>query len=161
MKAQGKRELGISLGLSTTMFSLRRSTVWPVVGVCALLLGIMPANGQAAPVRNEEPRLGSIRGILTTAEDDAASGLAGLTLKLSQGTPGNSVLTADTDDTGHFEFKNLRPGSYAISLSQTGFKAFTKTVNVESGQTVELAITLELETVAERVEVSEDTQAIS
>jgi len=143
------------------MFSLRRSTVWPVVGVCALLLGIMPANGQAAPVGNEEPRLGSIQGILTTAQDDAATGLAGLTLKLSQGTPGNSVLTADTDDTGHFEFKNLRPGSYAISLSQTGFKAFTKTVNVESGQTVELAITLELETVAERVEVSEDTQAIS
>ena len=143
------------------MFSLRPSTVWPVVCGWALLLGIMQANGQAEPLRNEEPRLGSIQGILTSAQDDAATGLAGLTLILSPGTPGSSVLTADTDDTGHFEFKNLQPGSYAISLSQTGFKAFTKTVNVESGQTVELAIKLELETVAERVEVSEDTQAIS
>ena len=127
---------------------------------CVLLLAMLPAILQAAPADNEEPRPGCIQGTLTTTQENTATGLAGLTLRLSQAASSLSPMTADTDDAGHFEFKNLRPGSYTISLNQPGFKAFTRTVNIAPGQTYELDIKLELEIVAERVEVNEDTRPL-
>jgi len=143
------------------MCSIRRSMLWTGLAFYVLLLVVQPAMLRAAPADNEEPRPGSIQGTLTTTQENTATGLAGLTLRLSQAASSLSPMTADTDDAGHFEFKNLRPGSYAISLNQPGFKAFTRTVNIEPGQTLELDIKLELEIVAERVEVNEDSQAIS
>ena len=143
------------------MYFLRRSILRPIAAACVLLLGILPANGIAALANNnDEPRPGSIQGTLTTTQD-SATGLSGLTLRLSHGASTENLVTAETDDSGHFEFKNLRPGSYAISLNQPGFKSFTKSINIEPGQTVELNLQLELETVAEKVEVNEDTQSIA
>ena len=143
------------------------------------LILILAANSQAAAVNrrvddskpgnvtgdrkagNEEPRLGSIQGNLTTTQDNAATGLAGLTLKLVAETQGGTLATADTDDAGNFEFKNVRPGSYVVSISQQGFKPYTKAVSVASGQAVALDIRLEIATVAQQVEVNEDTQSIA
>jgi hypothetical protein len=142
----------------------------PGIAACLCALWMLPTIGQAASFANlrddrkavtEEPRLGSIQGNLTTTQDNSATGLAGLTLKLVAQTPGSATSTADTDDAGHFEFKNLRAGSYVVSINQQGFKPFTRTVSVESGQTVALEVRLEIETVAEQVEVKEDTQAIA
>ena len=69
--------------------------------------------------------------------------------------------TAETDDAGHYEFKGLKPGRYTIAVSQQGFKPVTKTVAVAPGQMAVEDFTLELETVAEKVEVREQTQVIS
>jgi hypothetical protein len=70
-------------------------------------------------------------------------------------------LTVDTDETGHYEFTKLKPASYTISIQLQGFKALRKTVSLGQGQTVVQDFKLELETVTEKVEVHEETQAIS
>jgi hypothetical protein len=67
----------------------------------------------------------------------------------------------ETDEAGHYEFKGLRPGNYTVSVSQQGFKAVTKAVSVAPGQVAVQDLALELETVAEKVEVQEQNQVIS
>jgi hypothetical protein len=75
--------------------------------------------------------------------------------------PDGSPLTADTDDAGHYEFKNLKPGTYAISISQPGFKPFTKSLSLSAGEAAVVDIRVEFQTVTEKVEVSEQTQSIA
>ncbi len=86
---------------------------------------------------------------------------SGISVKLTAAPPDGTTLTADTDDAGKYEFQNLEPGSYTISIGQQGFKAVTKTVAVAPGQAAVRDITLELETVTEKVEVREQNQVIS
>ncbi len=93
-------------------------------------------------------------------QENTSSGLAGVILKLTPG-PDGSPLTADTDEAGSYEFKGLKRGTYTISINQPGFKPYTKTITVNAGQATALDIRAELETVTEKVEVSEDTQAIA
>jgi hypothetical protein len=128
---------------------------------CAILAATFPAFGQATQTSNEKPRLGSIHGTLSTTQENPSTGLAGITVNLTPEPPDGSPLTADTDDAGRYEFKNLKPGSYTISISQPGFKSFTKSISLNPGQVAALDIKVELQTVTEKVEVKEETQAIA
>src|SRR6267142_2512016 len=128
--------------------------------IFALLLAAGPVFAQETHSRGENPRSGSIHGTVTTLQENTSSGLAGVILKLTPG-PDGSPLTAGTDEAGSYEFKGLKPGTYTISINQPGFKPYTKTVTVNAGQATALDIRAELETVTEKVEVSEDTQAIA
>jgi len=97
---------------------------------------------------------------VTTLQENTSSGLAGVILKLTPG-PDGSPLTAGTDEAGSYEFKSLNRGTYTISINQPGFRPYTKTATVNAGQATALDIRAELETVTEKVEVSEDTQSIA
>jgi hypothetical protein len=70
-------------------------------------------------------------------------------------------MSTETDDAGHYEFKDLKPGSYTISISQSGFAPFTKTLEIKSGEAAVVDIRLELLTVSEQIEVTEATQTIA
>ena len=59
------------------------------------------------------------------------------------------------------EFKDLKPGTYTISISQPGFKPFTKSLSLNAGEAIVVDIRVELQTVTEKVEVSEETQSIA
>src|SRR5439155_7478154 len=63
--------------------------------------------------------------------------------------------TAVSDDNGRFEFKDVSPGPYTISVNQSGFAPVTKSLEVKPAQAAVVDIRLELLTVAEQVEVSE------
>src|SRR5467141_3078035 len=130
------------------------------VAVFALLLATGPVFGQETHSRGESSSSGSIHGTVTTLQENTSSGLAGVILKLTPG-PDGGALTAGTDEAGSYEFKGLKPGTYTISINQPGFKSYTKTVTVNAGQASALDIRAELETVTEKVEVSEDTEAIA
>ncbi|MGB2591981.1 MAG: carboxypeptidase regulatory-like domain-containing protein [Candidatus Acidiferrum sp.] len=134
-----------------------------LVGVWLLLFlgATIPLFGQSTSSNRQKPQTGSIHGTLSTKQDNASSGLSGISVSLTTVPPDANPLTAETDDAGHYEFKGLKPGSYTVSVNQQGFKAVTKTVTVAAGQDVALDISLELETVAEKVEVQEQTQVIS
>jgi carboxypeptidase family protein len=125
-----------------------------------VLLATFPALGQTNHSGSEKSPVGSVQGNLSTTQDNEATGLAGITVQLSPEAPDGGAETADTDDTGHFDFDNLKPGSYSISISQQGFKKFSQAVSVIPGQAAILNIKLEIETVAEQVEVKEETQSI-
>jgi Carboxypeptidase regulatory-like domain len=128
---------------------------------CVFMLATIPTLGQATQTGNEKQPLGSIHGTLTTTQEDASSGLAGITLKLTSGPLDGTALTANTDDAGLYEFNDLKPGSYTISINQPGFKPFTKALSLNPGQTAVVDIKVELLTVSEKVEVSETTQSIA
>src|SRR6266850_1717054 len=130
------------------------------VAVFALLLAAGPVSGQEPHSRGESSHSGSVHGTVTTLQENTSSGLAGAILKLTPG-PDGSALTAGTDEAGSYEFKGLKPGTYTVSINQPGFRPYAKTVTVNAGQATALDIRAELETVTEKVEVSEDTQAIA
>ena len=128
--------------------------------ILGLLLTAGPVVGQETRHVTEGVPSGSIHGTVTTLQENIPSGLAGVILKLTPG-PDGSPLTAGTDEAGSYEFKGLKRGTYTISINQPGFKPYTKTVTVNRGQAAALDIRAELETVTEKVEVSEDTQSIA
>jgi len=128
--------------------------------VFALLLAASTVFGQETRNAAESLHSGSIHGTVTTLQENTSSGLAGVILKLTPG-PDGGALAAGTDEAGNYEFKGLKPGTYTVSISQPGFKSYTKTVTVNAGQATALDIRAELETVTEKVEVSEDTETIA
>ena len=125
------------------------------------LAATIPAFGQSARPGGDGKPSGSIHGTISTTQENAASGLAGISVKLTTAPADGDTLTADTDDAGGYEFKGIKPGKYTIAVSQQGFKPVTKTVSLAPGQMAVADFTLELETVAEKVEVREQTQVIS
>ncbi|MGB6885931.1 MAG: carboxypeptidase regulatory-like domain-containing protein [Candidatus Acidiferrum sp.] len=138
-----------------------RAGRFSVVWLFAMLVAVLPASGQGTRPSSQSPQTGSIHGTISTKQEEAASDLSGIGVKLSTVPPDGNAMSVVTDEAGHYEFKDLKPGSYTISITQQGFKPVTKTVSVAPGQSVVQDITLELETVAEKVEVQEQTQTIS
>jgi hypothetical protein len=124
-------------------------------------LATLPAFAQTAPTGDEKQRPGSIHGTLTTTQADASGGLAGISVQVATKPPNGGPLTADTDDAGHYEFKDLKPGSYTISINQAGFAPFTKSLDLKPAEAAVVDVRLELQTVSEQVEVSETTQSIA
>jgi len=137
--------------------SRRLSGAWLLV----ILAAAWPTFGQSAGSSGEKAQTATIRGTISTKQENASSDLSGISIQLITVPADGAPLTADTDDAGHYEFKNLKPGSYTISVSQQGFKHVAKTVSVAPGQVVVQDFALELETVSEQVEVHEQTQVIS
>src|SRR6202158_6092669 len=121
----------------------------------------MPVFGQTAPTRDEKVRVGSIHGTLTTTQADGSGGLAGISVQLTAKPPDGGPMRAETDDAGHYEFKDPKPGTYAISISQPGFKPFTQSLRLNAGEAAVVDIRVEFQTVSEKVEVSEQTQSIA
>jgi hypothetical protein len=111
------------------------------------MLATIPTLGQATQSGNEKQTLGSIHGTLTTTQEDASSGLAGIVINLTTEPPDGNPLTANTDDAGLYEFKDLKAGSYTISINQPGFKPFTKALSLIPGQAAVVDIKVELQTV--------------
>ncbi len=126
-----------------------------------ILMAMVPAFGQETRTNSEEAHPGSIHGTITTKQDNAPAGLSGVTVRLTSERRDVDPLTVDTDDAGRYEFKSLKPGTYTISISQLGFKSWTKSISVNPGQAAVQDVSLELETVAEKVEVHEENQTIA
>lgn len=130
------------------------------VAVALLLVGL-PAFGQGNQPAGATEATGTIRGTVTNVQENTSSAVAGVTVNLTPEAAGGNPLTADTDETGHYEFKNLAAGNYKISLSQAGFKAINKPITLTAGQVAIEDLRLEIETVSEKVEVHEETKAIA
>src|SRR5580692_4018735 len=151
-----KQLVSSDIRLARTAFGWRRAAALFVI-----LVATIPAFGQAPRSSGDSEQTGSIHGTISTTQENAPSGLAGISVKLTMAPPDGNTLTADTDDAGHYEFKGVKPGRYTMAVSQQGFKPVTKTLSLAPGQMAVQDFALELETVAEKVEVREQTQVIS
>ncbi|MGC1169598.1 MAG: carboxypeptidase regulatory-like domain-containing protein [Candidatus Acidiferrales bacterium] len=115
------------------------------VSLIALLLSL-PALVSAQSVVT-----GGLTGIVT---DSTGSVIVGATLNLkNQAT--SEVLTATTGSTGAYQFTLLKPGVYVVSVSQSGFKQVSETVEVLLGQTAVASVKLEVGATTETVTVTE------
>jgi hypothetical protein len=126
-----------------------------------ILIVAWVAGARASAQQKRDDASASIHGTITTKKDGTAAGISGVTVKLAGEATGPTPITTDTDDGGQYEFKNLKPGSYTLSIAQPGFKAASRPVTVAPGQALVQDFMLDLETVAEKVEVHDQSQAIA
>jgi hypothetical protein len=126
-----------------------------------LLVVISSAFAQDAASKSAGAQGGSIRGTISTMQDNVLSGVAGISVKLSGDPLHGTPLNTDTDEHGAYQFQTLEPGTYSISITLQGFKTITKSVALGPKQQVIQDFTLELEVVAEKVEVKETAANIA
>jgi len=137
---------------------LRRTPAYGLRGAAvasAFLLLTISTLGQTASLGRAQLQSGSVHGTLTTSQAGDSGGLAGISVQLAPKSSAGNPSTAVSDDNGRFEFKDVSPGSYTISVNQSGFAPVTKSLEVKPAEAAVVDIRLELLTVAEQVEVSE------
>lgn len=116
---------------------------------------------QSASQQKANLQAASIKGAITTTQDNSAAGVAGITVRLTRDTAAGQAQSADTDEHGQYGFTNLEPGKYTISITATGFKAVTRSVVLSARQQDVEDISLQLDVVSEKVEVNETAAAVS
>src|SRR5258708_15951171 len=126
-----------------------------------LLFAISSAFAQEAAAKQAAVQAGSIGGAVSTMQDNVLSGVAGISVKLSGDPLHGTHLSADTDEHGSYEFQNLQPGAYSVSITLQGFKPISKSLALAPKQQLVQDFTLELDVVAEKVEVKENAANIS
>jgi hypothetical protein len=126
-----------------------------------LLFAATSAFAQDAAPKKGNAQAGSIHGTVSTMQDNVLSGVAGISVKLSGDPPHGTPLSADTDEHGGYGFQNLEPGTYTISITLQGFKTISKSVVLAPKQPLAQDFTLELDVVAEKVEVKETAASIA
>src|ERR1700691_3180872 len=94
---------------------------------------------------------GGLTGIIT---DPSGSVIVGATVNLKNQSTGE-ILSATTGTTGAYQFTLLKPGMYAVSVTETGFKQAAETVEVLLGQTAVASFKLEVGTSSETITVTE------
>jgi len=128
------------------------STVLKFVFVCLVMLAF------SAIAMAQSTVTGAIGGVIQNPNKEVVSG-ATVTVR-NMGT--NKEDSATTDDTGRFKVSLLQPGPYAVSVSATGFAAYSReNVIVEVGRETTLDVDLSLGQVAGSVDVTAEAPVIN
>src|SRR5262249_39395845 len=80
---------------------------------CVLVLGLLfPSSPPSGPKRTAQPTR-SMPGTFTAQSGAVLAGAPGQLLRTCSTT---GTASADTDEMGHYEFQNLEPGEYSVSV---------------------------------------------
>ena len=82
---------------------------------------------------------------------------ATLTLKNSSGL----ALAARSNGLGEYEFRNLAPGKYTLTVNATGFIPSTQEVDVAPGQLTKSDVTLKVQAKEQNIDVQSDAAKVS
>ena len=93
---------------------------------------------------------GGISGVVT---DPSGAVITGATVTLKNTVTGEA-LSATTGSSGTYQFTLLKPGTYAVSATQSGFKQITESIEVLLGQITTANLKLEIGSGAITVEVT-------
>lgn len=121
------------------------------------VLAPFPVSAQKTP-NASNPAGAGLRGTVT-APNGAV--LVGATVKLQRKPATGTLASTETDENGHYEFRNLEAGSYTISVEGEGFKRIERVVLLKEGEHSTQDFNLEVEAVSEKVEVSGAATIIS
>ena len=122
-----------------------------VLAVAMLL--ILPAQAMA----QGEGSTGSVGG---QVQDADGAGLPGATVTVEGANLIQASLSVTSDVAGEFRIRNLRPGSYIVTVSLTGFQSVAYNVPVNVGVNAGVVAVLELAGVSETVTVISETPLI-
>ena len=123
---------------------LWKKAVWSFSAIVCLLT-LLPATAGA-----QGATTGSLTGVITDAQGGVLPGAAVLATHTPTGTTYDGV----TDAQGRYSLLNVRVGPYNVTVSMGGFKPETQLgIDVRLGEQKKIDFTLQLETVAETVEV--------
>ncbi len=120
--------------------------------LCALLLC-----GSSLPSWGRQGSQGVVEG---TVVDAAGGALAGARVYLMDARQA-LVAAGETDAEGRFRLERVAPGTYALRVSRKEFATHRVPVAVSAGQTASLAVTLEVETLAEQVTVTAEAGQVA
>lgn len=91
--------------------------------------------------------------------DQNGAVVANATVKIKESAT-NRALTTQTNDQGFYEARNLPPGSYAVTVEQTGFSPATvENVVVQTGQVAKTDVTMTVGAVSGNVVTIQGTEA--
>jgi hypothetical protein len=82
---------------------------------------------------------------------------ADITLKNSSGL----VVAAKSGGVGEYEFRNLAPGKYTVSVNASGFVPATQEIEVAAGQLTKADLTLKVQITEQKIEVEGDAAKVS
>jgi hypothetical protein len=98
---------------------------------CVALLMVVCASCS----KDEHDLFASLYGIVNDSDSGESIGVATIVL-----SPGGKTTTTSSD--GRFEFQNLDPAQYTITVQKTGYQTNRKTVTAIVGERVEVSIPL-------------------
>ena len=105
----------------------------------------------------EESEAGRIKG---TVKDSGGAVVSGIDVSLL--LPNQAVWRATvTDAEGTFTFENVPDGTYGINIERTGFLRHRSAVQVASGETREVNIVLEVNTLVENVTITAEAGLVA
>jgi len=82
---------------------------------------------------------------------------AALTLKNSSGL----ALASKSNGLGEYEFRNLAPGKYTLTVNATGFIPTTQEVEIAAGQLTKANVTLKVQAKEQNIDVQSDAAKVS
>src|SRR4249920_3948891 len=128
---------------------LRTKRSFPAAGgLLLLLLTAAPAAGQYTA---------NIQGVV---KDPSAAGISSAKVDLvNAATQVSATTTADVS--GNYRFLSLPPGEYRLTAEAQGFKRAELTVTLQTNQTLDVSITLEVGKLEETVTVSGETPLVN
>ena len=92
--------------------------------------------------------------VLGTVKDVTGAVISGATIKLANNTEGTSR-EGKSNDKGDYEFQNVRPGNYSVTVSNSGFKASNMAgITLDARQTMRVDAILQVGEISQQVEVS-------
>jgi hemoglobin/transferrin/lactoferrin receptor protein len=116
--------------------------------LCAVVLLLLPAKVAAL----QTPQ-GKIVGVI---KDQKQATVIGAEVSLVH--QHQAVLATTTSDAnGGFIFENVRPGSYEVRVTQTGFGKNNASVRVTEGSTAEMTIVMDVASIVDQVTVTAET----
>jgi len=127
--------------------------------ITALIFVLLP--GRVCAQKAADGANTATAGVRGTVTASNGSALAGATVKLARTGTTGSPATVETDETGHYEFRDLEAGSYTISVEGEGFKRAEKAVPLKQGQQSIQDFVLEVQAMSQKVEVSGEAAIIS
>jgi TonB-dependent receptor len=93
---------------------------------------------------------GSVGG---TVKDAAGAVLQGAQVVLQP-----TAVTVTSDTQGTYTIRNIKPGTYTVTISYVGFATSVQTITVTAGQTTPLDVTLAISSTSQQVEVTATVQ---
>jgi hypothetical protein len=124
-------------------------------GLQALVLIISVAAIGASPMFAQAPT-GRLHGQVTDPTGAVIPG-ASVTVKNSSGL----VVAAQSGGAGEYEFRNLAPGKYTVTVIAKGFAPATQEVEIVAGQAKKADIALEIVVKEENIDVQSDAAKVS
>ena len=116
------------------------------------------AAAQSAPTQSAPATGITIRGKITDPDGALVPG----TKVLINGPDGKAVATATADSGGNYEVRGLKPGTYTILATFTGFAPFqSKPITVASGQAKRVDIAMAIQVEQQNVVVTDDTPTVN
>jgi hypothetical protein len=130
--------------------------VGSLAGVLVFLLGLLVASGGISTVQ-AQMSYGSLLGAVT---DSSGANVVGATVTLkNSGT--NATQTTTTGSGGNYSFVNLNPGTYSVSVSQSGFQSVTQDrIDVQVGGATRINVVLPVGNVQQTVTVVASAAAL-